>query len=121
MDKVFSKTWLDWNFQKKKKKLTPTLNLTLKYFNSKYSLEEIAKKRNFKLETIEYQVIELITMGFINILDLISKENLLEIEKIIKEKKPANLKDLKNYLPKSFSYFNLKSYLAYRNQEPNKL
>ena len=119
MDNKFSQSWLDWNYEKKKKKLTETLELTLKLFKKGDSIELIAKKRNFKLESVQYQIIELIAMSFINISYFLTSDNLREIDDIIEKKRPKNLKELREYLNEKFSFFELKCYLAYLNQIPN--
>lgn len=118
MTKKFSQNWLDWNYEKKKKKLTETLELTLTLFKKGDSIEEIAKKRNYKLETVEYQIIELIAMSFVNISNILNQNAIDEIENTIETKKPKNLKDLREELNDKYNYFELKCYLAYLNQMP---
>ena len=105
-------SWLEWNKEIKKKPLTQTLQETLLLFQNNYNIEQIAKKRNYKEETIERQLIELITLSYINITDITTKPK----ESILKSKH-LTLKEIKQNNP-NYSYFEIKAILASYNAQP---
>ncbi len=117
IDKSSSK-WINWNYEKKKKKLTETLELTFTLFKQNKSIEEIAKEREFKLQTVEYQIIELITLGFIPISELVDETRQKKILEVIDSKIPESLKLIKEKLPENYSYFQIKCVLAELNRNP---
>ena len=110
---------MKWNHTKKFKNLTPTLQTTLKLFFEHLTVEEIAKHRHFKLQTVEYQIIELITLGFIYLGDLIDDELSHKILETFDEEVPDSLRKIKNKLPNEISYFQIKCVLASINNQPD--
>lgn len=112
-------SWSEWNLEKKRKKITTTLDITLKFFNEGKTINEICKLRNFKLETVQYQIIELITQGFINIKDVIDEKNLNEISNFISQNRTIGLKQIKENLNENISYFEIKCVIASNNLIPN--
>ena len=117
IDKSSSK-WLEWNYEKKKKKLTETLELTLNLYNAGNSISNIAKKREFKIQTVEYQIIELITLGFISIDNVVVSSKQEKILEVIGPDVPKSLKLIKESLPENFTYFEIKCVLAELNRNP---
>jgi len=108
--------WSEWNKKVKQKKLTDTLKYTYELFLENQDLKKIAKSREFKLETIERQIIELITMGFIHINNVVKKEIQEQIQKQLN--KTSSLKQIKQKLPDEITYFEIKSYIASINLNP---
>ena len=111
--------WMKWNHTKKFKKLTPTLQTTLKLFFEHLSIKEIAKHRSFKLQTVEYQIVELITLGFIYLADIIEDELSHQILETFEEDVPDSLTNIKNKLPSKITYFQIKCVLASINSQPD--
>jgi len=112
--------WINWNSKIKEKKLTPTLKNTYDLFIKGYKIPEISLKRNFKEETTQKQIIELIKKSMINIDDVIEKKKRKEILKIIEEKIIYKLSEIKSLLPTEISWFEIKCILAYINSFPTK-
>ena len=105
-------SWLEWNSETKKKPLTQTLQETLLLFQNHYTIEQIAKKRKYKEETIQRQLIELITLSYINVDDITNKPK----EPILKNKH-LPLKEIKQKNP-NYTYFEIKAILASYNAQP---
>lgn len=110
-----------WNFEKKKKKLTFTLDTTLTLFKNGKTIDEICSIRSFKLQTVEYQIIELITMGFINVEDIVSREKIEKISNLILVENVLSLSLIKDKLKEEFSYFEIKCVIASLNLIPHRL
>lgn len=105
-------SWLEWNKEIKKKPLTQTLQETLLLHRNNYSVEQIAKKRSYKKDTVERQLIELITLSYIDIITITDKPTTP-----ILQKKDHSLKELKEQHP-DYSYFEIKAILASYNAQP---
>lgn len=108
------KGWSSWNQKLKEKKLTSTVKETLDLFLKGKTILEICSLRKLKQDTIERQIIELITKSFIQIEDVIS--NHLEILESI-EKIGTKLSDIKENVP-SASWFEIKCTIASLNAKP---
>jgi len=120
--KIISKSsWATWNLKAKEKKLTDTLRLTLTYFQKGLTIQQIAKKRKLKQDTIERQIIELITKGFLYIGNVLGEEKTIKILNFIKEENIHSLKKIYEDLDQEFTYFQIKATIAYLNIEPRKL
>lgn len=115
------KNWIDWNLKAKEKALTQTLNETLQLFLQKKSPEEISKIRDYKLDTIQRQIIELITMSFINIEDVVEKNRFKKIENLIEKKQIIKLSEIKENLSEDISYFEIKATIASINSIAKKI
>jgi len=113
--------WMKWNQTKKQKRLTLTLKETKKLFFQNFSIKEIAKLRKLKLQTIEYQIIELITLGYIFLGDLVEDEIAHQILETFEEDVPESLKEIKNQLPEEINYFQIKCVLASINNQPDSI
>lgn len=111
--------WMKWNQTKKQKKLTPTLSETKNLFFQKYSIPEIAQKREFKLQSVEYQIIELITQGHIYLGDLVDDVTAHKILETFDDEVPESLTKIKDKLPESINYFQIKCVLASINNQPD--
>ena len=118
MKKTKSK-WLKWNEEKKKKKLTETLELTYNLFLKGHSIKKIARLREFKIQTVEYQIIELVTMSFLDVDDLVNIRKKEKILSKLDKKSLKSLKVLKEKLPENISYFEIKCVLASLNTQPD--
>lgn len=113
MEKKLKSSWIDWISKIKRKKLTLTLEKTLNLFESNKTIKQIAKIREFKIETIEKQIIELISMGFIFVIDVIGKDKFETIHNLINETQIYSISKLKEMLGEDYSYFEIKCVLAY--------
>jgi uncharacterized protein YpbB len=83
---------------------------TLKLWNEKNNMDEIAKKRNLTLSTIYTHLSKLINQKYIKVEDVIDKEKIIKIKEIINKEKLFSLKEIKNRLP-NYSYDEIKCVL----------
>lgn len=113
--------WIQWAENSKKKKLSETLELTYNLFLQGKSVKEIAIAREFKEESIERQLIDLIAIGFISVKDLVNKEKYDKIVDIIEKKGASSLILIKNDLGKNYSWFEIKCVLASFASKPRRL
>ena len=111
--------WMKWNQTKKTKRLTLTLEITKNLFFEHLSIPEIAKKRGFKLQSVEFHIIELITLGYIYLGDLVDDDTTHKVLDTFDEHPPESLIEIKNKLPKQITYFQIKCVLASINNQPN--
>ncbi len=111
--------WMKWNQTKKQKKLTETLEITKNLFFEHLTIPEIAKKRHFKEQSVEFHIIELITLGYIYLGDLVDDELAHKILDTFDEHPPESLIEIKNKLPKEITYFQIKCVLASINNQPD--
>lgn len=117
---INNSSWIQWVKEFKKKKLTETLEVTLNLFKEGLDINHIAKRREYKEPTVEKQIIELIAKGFIHIEDVLSKEKIDHISKVLDDENISSLTMLKEILGEDYSYFEIKSYLASLAQVPEK-
>lgn len=110
--------WVNWNREFKKKGLTPTLENTYNLFKEGNSIITVAKKRGFKQESIERQIVELITMEMIDVNDVLEKAKLKKIISVIDADNINNLSKIKEKLSDNESWFEIKCTLAYINSIP---
>lgn len=113
--------WMKWNHSKKRKKLTDTLEITNNLFFEKLTIPQIAKKRHFKLQTVEYQIIELITLGYIYLGDVVDDELAHQILDTFEHEVPESLIQIKEKLPENITYFQIKCVLASINNQPDSI
>lgn len=118
---ILKSQWANWNKEFKNKKLSSTLKETLKLFQENKDIEKIIKLRNYKKETIEKQIIQLITKSFINIDDIINEDKKKNILKKINDKNLSTLKEIKDKLPKDYTYFEIKCVIGHLNSIPKKI
>lgn len=108
-------SWQEWNKKNKEKSLTPTYQETLKLFLNGYSIDHIAKYRNIREETVERQVIELITKSFLPVEKFVNKSTI----DMIKLHKDKTLSEIKEEVPDS-NWFEIKATLASINAKPER-
>lgn len=108
-------SWLEWNREAKKKRLTKTLEETLNLFLKKNSIEQISKIRDMKIESVERQIIDLITMSFIDIQDIVEQQK----KEAILEHRDKQLKEINQIVPNT-TWFEIKATLASLNAQPEK-
>lgn len=90
-----------------------TKEITFELFQSGSSLEEIAKKRNYALSTIEGHLAPYIASGEIKIDKLVSKEKQKLIKKALKDfDKASGMKMVKEKLPDTVTYSEIKWVMA---------
>ncbi|MDA3855953.1 MAG: helix-turn-helix domain-containing protein [Candidatus Woesearchaeota archaeon] len=114
-------SWSKWNLETKKKKLTPTLQETLELFFNKNSISQIAKKRGFEEESIERQIIDLITQSYINIDDILEENIKKEISDIIEKNKDLKLSEIKEAANEKITFFQIKCFIAHLNSFAEKM
>ena len=109
--------WINWNKSFKKKTLTPTLQVTYDLFKEGKSISEMMKLRGFKQDSIERQIIELITLSLINVDEVIgiSKRKLI-FANITKENRDK-LSSIKEKLEDTISWFEIKCVIAHINSK----
>lgn len=87
--------------------------ITLKYLNQGLSIEEIATVRNLKRNTVEDHIVELaIQRSDFIISSYVSEELVEQIQAISKTTKSKQLRAIKQELPNSVSYFQIRLALA---------
>ena len=89
---------------KKKEEKINTRDITLQMFNGGLTIEEIAKERQFTINTIEGHLADQIVAGKVEPTKVIAKEKLDSIYKAIDKLDTTKLNDLKELLPNNFSY-----------------
>jgi len=109
--------WINWNKEFKQKELTETLKITYDLFQKGKSIEEIMTFRGFKQDSIERQIIELITLSLINVDDVIGVEKRKLILKNITQENINNLTQIKKNLKNDITWFEIKCILAYINSK----
>jgi len=87
---------------------------TYTLYKEKLSLNEIAKRRDLSLKTVEEHIIQCAQQGLeVNFADLIPKEYLPLLEQAVAEAGRSRLKPIKELLPEEVSYFMIKAYLYF--------
>ncbi len=113
--------WANWNTTLKKKKINESLEITYNLFMKGKNIAEISKERNYKQDTIERQIIELISKSMIDINDVLELNKFNLIYKSINDDNINSLKDIKEKLPLDISWFEIKSVIAHINSIPKKI
>jgi len=114
-------SWMKWNNDAKKRKLTPSFETTYKLFLKGNDVKQIAKIREVKEETIQIQTIDLIAKALINIDDVVNKDRQEYINSKITNKNISSLKEIKEQVGDDYSYFEIKCILAHLNLEPKRI
>lgn len=93
--------------------ITNTSMLTYKFLQLGLSPEEIANKRNLKLNTIYDHIVEIALFDpFFTINDYVSESIITEIKAAISNTESYKLKDIKEKISKDISYFQIRLVLA---------
>lgn len=113
-----TQTVIDFAPKKPKKEKGSTVEKTLEYFREGKNIQEIALERNLATTTIEGHLSEGIKQGKVEITDLMPMQEVDEISALI----PANgayvpLNTLKEQLPASVTYGQIKMVLAWLQRE----
>lgn len=109
--------WVNWNKAFKQKKLTQTLQLTYDLFSQGKSIQEIMVLRGHKQDSIERQIIELITLSLINVDEVIGVEKRKLIFKNISKDNIDKLSQIKDILQEKATWFEIKCVLAHINSK----
>lgn len=109
--------WINWNKEFKQKKLTDTLKITYDLFKEGKLIQEIMKLRGHKQDSIERQIVELITLSKINVDDVIGIEKRKLIFKNITKENCEKLSEIKEKLQNDASWFEIKCVLAHINSK----
>lgn len=112
--------WIGWTKDFKRKKLTETLELTLSLFKEGKTVKQIAKKREFKEDSVERHIVELITKTFISVEDIIPQKKVDAIIDSASRLGVKSLTNLKEDLGDKYSWFEIKCVLAHLSSMPEK-
>lgn len=116
------KNWANWNLELKKRKITPSLNETYKLFCKNKDLNIVAKEKGVQIETIQRQIIELITQSYIDVNDIVNNRDKKEQILIsINKNGIESLSKIKENLPKEITWFEIKCIIADINSKPKKI
>ncbi len=93
---------------------------TFQLHQQNVSIEEIAKKRDLAISTVESHLIQCAQQGMnVDFNRLIPAEYILLLEKTVKEVGRDRLKPIKEQLPEEVSYFMIKGYLYFLSKKNN--
>ncbi len=118
---IFKSAWASWAVEAKKKPLSETLETTYKLLLEGKSIEEISIIRGFKIESVERQVIELITKSLISVDDIIDEKIKINILNTINDETIESLQKIKELLPQDYTYFQVKCTIASLCALPKKI
>lgn len=121
MSLIDKSKWASWASEFKRKPLTQTLELTYNMFFEGKSIEQITKEREFKQESVERQIVELITKSLISVEDVVDKKNLDQIKESFTVENIESLQSIKESLPDDITYFEIKCTLASMCAQPKRL
>ncbi|RCW64882.1 helix-turn-helix domain-containing protein [Saliterribacillus persicus] len=98
--------------------LTISARKTYEYVQQGYTIETIAKQRNLKANTIYDHLIEIAYVDkTIKWQTLLPDANYFKILEAIKKSNTGKLKDIKQLLPESISYFQIRLVIALNNEK----
>lgn len=109
--------WAKWNKKTKEKRLSETVAYTLQLFKNGFSTKQIMAERDFKQDSVERQLIELITKNCIEISEIIDEETHKQILDVLKGKDLSTLKPIKEELGEEISWFQIKCVIASINSD----
>jgi len=92
---------------------TDTKDATYKLYKQGMSVAEIAKERNFAIQTIEGHLAFYVEQGKINIHELVSREKLLLIEPAIKDFNGGSITPIKDKLGSNISFGEIRLVIAW--------
>lgn len=90
-----------------------TREITYEMYSSGMNIEEIAKERSYSPQTIETHIAFFIAEGMIEIDEFVDKARIKTITKLLSKIETRSLKEIKDQLPKTYSYSELKFVMAY--------
>jgi len=96
-----------------KKKKTDTKAETFRLYKERKRVEEIAKERNLTQQTIEGHLAHYVSVGEINIEELVNKEKILLIEPHVKEFNGGSITTIKEKLGNKISFGEIRLVLAW--------
>ena len=111
--------WIKWKKQTKSKAIGESRELTFELFKSGHSINQIAMEREFKIETIEGHIIELIVHSLIDVDNVLSVDKRKDIEKVLSNKNINSLKSIYEDLNENYTYFEIKCTLANLASKPD--
>jgi ATP-dependent DNA helicase RecQ len=98
-------------------KKTPTNLISFNLYKEGKSIEEIAKERNLSVGTIEGHFVAFVAGGEIHIDEMVSKEKQEMIKAAIKIQGTSGTKNLKDALPESITYGEIKMVIAWGKKD----
>lgn len=109
---VRKNAWVQWIEDFKKRKVSSTVLETLSLFKKGKTIAQIAKERDFKAESVEKQLHELIVQGLLRCEDVIGLKKKEEILSKLTPKTINALTSIKDAVGEKISYFEIKCVLA---------
>ncbi len=110
---------IDANNSKKKEK-GESQRITLTMFKEGKSILEIATEREYAFSTIEGHMIGFVKSGDIPVTDLVKKEKLTEIQKIIAELDTQSISEVKKAMSDDYTYGEIRAVFGHIYYETNK-
>lgn len=93
-------------------------SITYHLFQEHLTIEEIAKRRDLAISTIENHLLQCADHGLdLDFLRLIPNEYIPLLEKAVQEAGRERLKPIKELLPEEISYFMIKAYLQFLSKK----
>lgn len=93
---------------------------TLKLFQDKLSLKEIAQERGLSISTIENHILLCAQQGLgVDLAAIVTAEYFPLLQKAVGEAGSEKLKAIKELLPEEISYFMIKAFLLHKKKEAN--
>ena len=114
-------SWIEWTKEFKKKRLSDTVGMTYMMFKKGHSISKIAKDREFKVESVERHIIQLITKSLLRVEDVIGENKTRSIESVVENVGIDSLTNIKEELPEDFTWFEIKAFMAHLSSRPEKL
>lgn len=114
-------SWVEWSKGFKKKKLTETLELTLNMYKRGDSIETIAKKRIFKVESVERHIVELISKSFLDVKDVVKEKQVNLIKEAINKVGEESLSNIMQECEEKVTWFEIKCVLAQIAAKPERI
>ncbi len=81
---------------------------TLELFRNGYSIDQIVKERNLKINTINSHLAELIRIGKLNVEEIMNEERITPIRKCITENPNKSLNEIREMLNEEYSFEELR-------------
>ena len=102
--------------RRKTNKTSKTQRATLKLFQKGFTPEQIAAQRELTVGSIIGHLAMLITLGRVNIHDLVEPSVIQKVEEAIKATDTYRLTPLKEYCPDEISYNEIKLVIGYHKR-----
>lgn len=101
----------------KKSKRSQTKEVSLNLFKSGNDIDQIAKMRSLTRNTIEGHLAHFVSLGELDILELLPSGKINKIEAVFEEHPNASLSEIKDWLGENYSYGEIRLVLSYLKKE----